>query len=115
MTQKNLVFSKSVRKKKIQRTLVWNEERAKLKIKFDAKGIITCEIKRKNCWHNSALGFVHRHKRLWYYSYPRLLGDFNQVILGCNQCHQEIEYDKELTERIFNRLRGPEKMHLTMV
>lgn len=91
-----------------RRTKEWDRERAKLKKEYAAKGITTCELKKAPCWFNNALGFVHRHKRAWYYDKPGMLGKFNQTLLGCNPCHDLIENDKEETERVFMKLRGPE-------
>jgi len=55
------------------------------------------------------LGFAHRHKRRWYKGKdPSLLDDFNQTVLACQPCHEKIEYDKELTQEMFMRLRGEE-------
>jgi|GEM_PF-1930430 len=91
-----------------KRTKAWNRDRAKLKKEYEAKGITRCELRRSVCWVNNALGFVHRHKRNWYLDKPGKLGTFNQTLLGCNPCHDEIENDKEETERIFMEKRGPE-------
>lgn len=92
-----------------RRTKEWTRERVKLKKEYAAKGIVRCEIRKFGvCWVNNALGFVHRHKRNWYYDKPGKLGEFNQTLLGCNPCHDSIEYDKEETERLFMKLRGPE-------
>jgi len=94
--------------KKGKKTLAWDKDRVKLKIEYQEKGITTCEIRRSVCWFNNALGFVHRHKRSFYWSRPELLGKFNQTLLGCNPCHAEIENDKQATEELFIRLRGTE-------
>jgi hypothetical protein len=82
-------------------TKLWNDERKKLKVLFESLGITHCEIMLPGCWFNNALGFAHRHKRKWYYDKPELLGDFNQVLLACNICHDKIEDDVELTEKYF--------------
>lgn len=79
---------------------------AKLKKMFYEKGITTCEIRFAGCMNDNFLSFAHRHKRLWYRGQLELLSDFNQVVLACASCHQEIEGNKELTERVFARLRG---------
>lgn len=80
----------------------------KLIKEYENKGIITCELKFENCWYDNTLAFAHRHKRRFYYSKPELLWTFNQTVLACNSCHGQIEYDSDLTEEIFNRLRGKE-------
>ena len=73
------------------------------------RGITTCEIKLEGCKNSSFLGFAHRHKRRWYKHDPKLLEAFNQTILACASCHDKIEYNKELTELTFRRLRGEEQ------
>ncbi len=55
---------------------------------------------------------VHRHKRFWYLRHPELLFDFNQVVRGCVACHNLIEHNKELTEQVFLKLRGPEVLQM---
>jgi hypothetical protein len=73
----------------------------KLKEIFMDKGITQCEL----CGSTFALSFAHKHKRVWYREFPELLADFNQVLLLCVPCHEKIEYNKELTAEIFERLR----------
>jgi hypothetical protein len=80
----------------------------KLKKMYVDKGITFCELKFADCLNNWALGFAHRHKRRWYLGQEEKLTDFNQTILACQVCHEAIEYDKELTRNVFNRLRGKE-------
>ena len=79
-----------------------------LKKLYLEKGITQCEIRLPNCWTDNGLTFAHRHKRIWYKSQPEKLIEFNQTILGCIGCHMAIEYDKELTKKIFDNLRGEE-------
>lgn len=80
----------------------WTKARSLLKKLYYYKGITRCEI----CGTDNFLSFAHRHKREWYNSDPKLLGEFNETLLLCVPCHQKIEYDKELTEETFNRLRN---------
>ena len=80
----------------------------KLKELFSNTSIRSCEIKLSGCMGQFGLSFAHRHKRLWYRSSFALLSDFKQVVLACAYCHQEIEKDSELTERVFIKLRGEE-------
>jgi hypothetical protein len=80
----------------------------KLKKIYEDKGITNCELRFNDCWVNNALSFAHRHKRRWYLGQKKLLEDFNQTILACINCHQKIEYNKELTKEVFNRLRKGE-------
>lgn len=83
------------------RTAEWNKARVKLKKIYANKGITTCELRLPGCWVNNALSFCHRYKR----NDPRCSHDFNGTILGCIPCHNVIEYDRELTEEVFERLR----------
>lgn len=79
----------------------WNKARVKLKRIYEEKGITTCEARLEGCWYNNALSFAHRYKR----NDPRCTHDFKGTILACVPCHQVMEYDRELTEHIFNKLR----------
>jgi hypothetical protein len=94
--------------KKGKWTKLWEKERAKLKKEFEEKGICYCELGFDDCFRNNFLGFAHRHKRIFYRSSPELLGDFNQVILACQNCHDIIEKDRIKTEEEFLKLRGEE-------
>lgn len=82
-------------------TLLNQRVNKELKKLFEEKGIDRCEM----CGSDYLLTFAHRHKRRWYYGQENLLSDFNQVLLLCLKCHNRIEYNKELTEQIFNRKR----------
>lgn len=75
-----------------------------LKKLFMDKGVTYCEV----CGSNSMLSWAHKKKRRAYYSQPEKLSDFNEVLLLCVPCHQAIEYDREKSELLFNRLRGKE-------
>ena len=88
-------------------TVAWNRERWKLKALFQEKGIVKCELGMIGCWKDNALGFAHRYKRIWYFKKENreLLGDFNQVLLACNYCHQKIENNRKLTDWFFEALR----------
>lgn len=70
----------------------------RLKKQFQEAGITYCE----KCGSMFGLTFAHRHKRLWYRSCPEKLWDMNEVALLCLKCHQEIEYNKALSERVFD-------------
>jgi len=83
----------------------WDKARKKLKVIYEDKGIRYCEARLKGCWVNNALSFAHRQKRIEYYSKPELLGSFEETLLLCIPCHQKIENDKELTEKLFKQLR----------
>ncbi len=87
------------------RQRIWERERKKLIEIYQDKGIYSCELRGSKCTGTLYTGFAHKHKRVWYYDKENLLGDFNQTILACSQCHSEIEHNKELTEVVFNKLR----------
>ena len=91
------------------RTKEWIEARKKLVVLYKSKRITKCEVGFEGCWKNNALGFAHRHKRSFYLDCPELLGSFEQTILACNPCHDRIEYDRDLTEKVFLKLRGEEE------
>ena len=88
-----------------KRTKEWIEARAELEKIYREKGIKSCEVKLNKCMRKFGLSFAHRHKRIYYYDKPGLLGSFNETVKACASCHAEIENDKLLTEEIFNRLR----------
>ena len=83
----------------------WEIARKKLKEIYLDKGIINCEARFKDCWISNGLSFHHCHKRIWYYSQPDKLGEFNQTILVCPVCHNRIENDRELNKKMFKQLR----------
>ena len=83
----------------------WAKARAKLKKEFWDKGITTCEVLLPGRKINCFLSFAHRKKRREYYSEPEKLGDFNSVLLCCSVCHQQLEASRELTDKIFKKLR----------
>lgn len=76
---------------------VWNKARAELKKEFEAKGIIYCEI----CSSTFALSFHHRNKRRFNDTHI-----FENVLLLCAKHHQELEYNKNQTQKAFEKLRG---------
>lgn len=88
----------------------WESERQQLKKEYQTKGITSCELRLPGCWRDNALSFAHRHKRAWYLSHPELLGKFNQTLLACIPCHTQIEFNKKLTEELFEIKRGLEKL-----
>lgn len=83
-------------------TLINRESNKKCKQLCIDHDVTRCE----NCGYNNLLSFAHRHKRVFYKSQPELLHDWDQFLLLCIRCHHEIEYSKDKTEEIFNRLRG---------
>ena len=80
----------------------------KLLAKLEELNITTCEVRLPGCTNYMYLTPAHRHKRIYYKNRPELLWDIHQVIVACQSCHAKIEHDKELTELIFNQLRGEE-------
>ena len=86
----------------------WPEQRDKLKIIYQEKGIVRCEARLEGCMRDFAMSFHHRHKRWWYIKRPELLGEFNQTILVCAFCHDKLEASAGETILMFNNLRGKE-------
>lgn len=73
------------------------------------KQIYRCELMLdEECMHNWPLAPAHRHKRSWYRGNSEKLSDFSQWVIACQVCHNKIEIDPELTERMFLKLRGVE-------
>jgi len=77
----------------------------KLKQIYAYKGISSCEIQLKGCMGIFGLSFAHKHKRVWYYDRPELLGSFNETLMACAFCHSRLEDDPKLTIATFKRLR----------
>ncbi len=72
-----------------------------------------CEIQfnkdeKKPCLGNMYLTNAHRHKRAWYKGDVDLLSDKKQVVRACVNCHDTIEHNADLTEKVFIKLRGEE-------
>ena len=79
-----------------------------LKNLFEDREVKACEINLPGCMNTFALSWHHRHKRIWYRSQPEKLSEWKQAILACAKCHHFCEQDAELTEEVFQRLRGDE-------
>lgn len=97
--------------------LVNKEARRRIAEKAEELGLNRCELDLKNkfgikdvgeCSKYIFLAPAHRHKRDWYKGDVEKLSDYKQWVCGCTMCHQRIEYDKELTEKVFEKLRGKE-------
>ena len=84
------------------------EANKRLKEVFENTNIRSCEIKMEGCLGNWTLAFCHRHPRLWYNGDVEKLSDYKQVIIGCVSCHEKIDRDNDLLEKVFNKLRGKE-------
>ena len=67
---------------------------------FLIEGTTWCEV----CGSKDFLTWAHRSKRRFYRSVEELADPY-EVLLLCGDCHREIEYDKEATEKLFKRLR----------
>lgn len=67
-----------------------------------------CELQLSGCTGNWPLAPAHRHKRAWYKGDKALLADPNQWVAACQNCHDKIEHNAELTEEVFIKLRGAE-------
>lgn len=71
--------------------------------------VTTCELHLdEECTKSLFLTPAHRHKRSWYKGDVTLLSDRAQVVGACSTCHEKIENDADLTEKMFRILRGPE-------
>lgn len=82
------------------------KHKSKLLQELNDRGIYSCELRFDGCTGNLFCNLAHRHKRLWYIYEKELLVDINQVLYICNNCHQKIENDSQLTEEMF-KLRRP--------
>ena len=110
-------------KKKKSAVNVWSQGKKEIvKPMFIRIGINYCEVckwlhdrgklsDRKVRQYQYFLEFAHRHKRGYYRSKdPHLLFCFNQIVRACNHHHNEfLEWDKDVKEKWFMRLRGEEK------
>ena len=74
----------------------------------EEKGLDYCEIRFEGCMGRIFLAPAHRNKRAWYKGDIELLSDYNQWVSACTPCHDKIEHDKKLTEKVFLKLRGEE-------
>lgn len=73
-----------------KKTNAWAAERAKLKVRFLAAGITTCELRGRlehECTYDNFLGFAHDAKRT-----KLAPGDLSRVILIDNNAHDIIEH-----------------------
>jgi len=72
------------------------------------KNLTKCELRLSGCMGNWPLAPAHRHKRSFYKGDADKLADYEQWVCACQVCHDKIEFDPELTEKIFMNLRGEE-------
>lgn len=81
------------------------EARNKIAEIAEEKGLNHCEIKLEGCLGGMFLAPAHKHKRAWYKGNVELLADFNEWVSACVVCHNLIEHNQELTDKIFKRCR----------
>jgi hypothetical protein len=65
-----------------------------------------CEIQLDNCLGTMFLTIAHKHKRAWYKGNVELLSDPKEYVVGCVNCHNLIEHNQELTDKIFKKCRS---------
>lgn len=90
----------------------------KLKKLWIKKDIRYCEVGEvlfnligfENCHPDFLIQNAHRHKRVDYRAKPEMLYSINQVVRACQYCHDRIENDRQLTEKVFEILRGPDEL-----
>lgn len=68
--------------------------------------LCSCEARLDGCMGTFGIAPAHRNKREHYGGDVEKLSDYNEWIACCQFCHQKIEGDRELTEKVFKRLRG---------
>lgn len=83
--------------------------RAQIAMIAQEENMTECEIRLEGCTRNWPLAPAHRHKRAWYKGDAAKLSDRKQWVCACQSCHDEIEFDPDLTEKIFMKLRGSEE------
>lgn len=81
------------------------EARKMIAVICEEKNLNSCEIKLEGCLRGMYLAPAHKHKRAWYKGNVELLSDYKEWICACQNCHNKMEFNKELTEEIFKRLR----------
>jgi hypothetical protein len=95
----------------LKRTELNIEANKRIKKMFTDFQLFHCECNLDGCTGSMFLTFAHRHKRRYYYDQPfEMLYSYNQVILACINCHQKIEQSAELTQEIFEDLRGDDEL-----
>ena len=62
-----------------------------------------CKIRLDGCM-GQAHAPAHKHKRRWCYDKPdEMLWALDQWLPACTFCHNKIEFNKELTKKVFER------------
>jgi len=64
-----------------------------------------CEIGLDGCKEYYMLAPAHRHRREWYRADVDKLSDYNEWICACTNCHEKIDNDESLKEKVFKDLR----------
>ena len=72
----------------------------------EEKNLNYCEIGFEDCLRNMFLAPAHREKRAFYRGDVDELSRYENWVSSCVSCHKKIEFNKELTEEVFERLRG---------
>ena len=95
----------------MNRTEANKEARRRIAEIAEEKNITTCEIQLPGCMRTFGIAPAHRHKRDWYKGDVLLLSLFSQWVAACQPCHDKIEQSRELTEKVFLKLR-PDNINL---
>ena len=87
----------------------------KLKQEFEDRGIIQCEVCRAfpDLFPDCNPGWLtpaHKSKRAEYRIRPETLWTYPEVVIACITAHQKMEQDKELTKKIFAKLRPQNRL-----
>jgi hypothetical protein len=69
-----------------KKTREWEAKRRRLKQRFEAVGLTTCEFRYEGCWIDNGLSFAHIKKRL-----NLLPGELEVVALACPVCHHILD------------------------
>lgn len=65
-----------------------------------------CEVRLEGCLGGMFLTIAHHEKRNWYRGDAELLSDKKHWVVACITCHEKMEFNKQLTEEVFKRLRN---------
>jgi len=68
-----------------------------------------CELGFEDCTRTWPLAPCHKHPRGWYMGSVERLSDFNEFIVGCQNCHAKLDSrsqtSQEESDAIFDKLR----------
>ena len=67
--------------------------------------ITYCEMRLPNCLLTWPLQIAHKHKRAYYKGELAKLADYKEWVIACQNCHTATEWNRELNDEIFNKLR----------